>query len=94
MTTAQVEDQQEERREYDRQRSQNPERKEAHRLQERERRRKAKELGICRECSNPAKPGETRCEPCAEKHGVERRRWQTNRKARDKESGTSGAEKV
>ena len=53
MTTAQVEDQQEERREYDRQRSQNPERKEAHRLQERERRRKAKELGICRECSNP-----------------------------------------
>ena len=88
MTTAQVEDQQEERREYDRQRSQNPERKEAHRLQERERRRKAKELGLCRECSNPAKPGETRCEPCAEKHRVGRRRSEERAaQQRDQASG-------
>ena len=80
MTTAQVAAQREERREYDRQRSTTPERRESRRLQAQEQRRKAKELGLCRDCPNPAKPGRTRCEPCAAKHRESRRRSDAKRR--------------
>ena len=53
----------------------------------------AKETGKCRDCSNEAIPGQTRCEICAEKHRVIRRKYDTERRARlkaekEKESQT------
>ena len=38
-----------------------------------ERRKKAKELGECRDCNDRAIPGQTRCELCAGKHRLVRR---------------------
>ena len=38
-----------------------------------ERRKKAKELGECRDCNDRAIPGQTRCESCAGKHRLVRR---------------------
>ena len=60
--------------EYDRQRNKSPERVEYRRLREQERRRQAKLLGLCKNCSNPAIAGQTRCLSCAEKHRQSRRR--------------------
>ena len=68
------------RREYDRTRSQSPERKEYQRLREQESRKRAKELGKCRSCSNPAIPGQTRCPTCAERHRESRIRSNAKRK--------------
>ena len=45
-----------------------------------EKRRQAKEFGLCRDCPNPAIPQQSRCEQCAEKHRVSRRQWQAERK--------------
>ena len=59
---------------YDAARSNTPERREQKRLRAQEQRRQAGELGLCRDCPNPAKPGQTRCETCAEKHRASRRR--------------------
>ena len=53
---SQMEDRKQQRTEYDRQRDQTPERREYYRLHAQERRRKAKELGLCKSCPNPAKP--------------------------------------
>ena len=69
------------RREYDRARSQNPERKEYWRLLAQEKRQRAKELGQCRNCSKQAIPGQTRCPTCAEKHRESRRRGNAKRRA-------------
>ena len=44
------------------------------RLQGQERRRNAKELGLCVTCWATPIPGETCCETCAEKHRQSRRR--------------------
>ena len=65
--TAEVEAR-ERRREYDRRRNQTPERGDQKRLFAQEKRRKAKALGLCGDCLNPAIPGKTRCSTCAKKH--------------------------
>ena len=62
------------RQEYERLRRQRPERRETARKTARERRQRAKELGLCRDDSNKAIPGQTRCETCAEKQRQARRR--------------------
>ena len=54
-------------------RNKSPHRKEQHRLREQERRRKAKEQGLCRHCLNPAIPAQTRCETCVARHREYRR---------------------
>ena len=59
---------------YDEARSQTTERREYRRIRAREERQRAKELGRCRSCPNPAIPGETRCPGCAEKHRQSHRR--------------------
>ena len=72
----------EERREYERLRGQRPERREAMRKAAQARRQKAKELGLCRDCSNKAIAGQSMCEACAEKHRQARRKDDTARRAR------------
>ena len=62
------------RAEYERERNQNPERREAARLQAQKDRRERKAAGLCKTCPNPAIPGQTRCEVCRDKHGVSRNR--------------------
>ena len=69
------------RQEYERERRQTPERREYCRLKAQEHRQKAKEAGLCRGCPSPAIPGQTRCETCAEKNRVYRRKWEDSRKA-------------
>ena len=69
------------RRAYNRMRSQLPERKESHRLYQKKRREKAKERGQCRSCSNPSIPGQIRCVSCAEHHRESHRRYDAKRKA-------------
>ena len=74
------------RAEYEQDRSQSPERKEYNRRYEQEKRRRAKELGKCRSCSNPAIPGQTRCPACAEKHRLSRRRSDARQRATSKQT--------
>ena len=71
------------RQEYDGQRNQTPERRQYRRLLAQERRRKAKELGQCRSCSNLAIPGQTRCPTCAEKRREYGRRRDAKRRGID-----------
>ena len=52
--------------EHDRKGNTSPERREQHRLQEQERRRKAKESGLCVVCRLPALPDQSRCSTCAD----------------------------
>ena len=89
LTPPEAEAKREERLEYERQRNQTPERREHHRLHAQERRRKAKELGLCKSCPNPAKPGQTRCPTCAEKHRESRIRSKAKRRAEAKEGLTT-----
>ena len=70
--TRTVEEQTEARREYDKVGSQTPERKEVGRLRARQVRLERKEAGQCRDCSNEAIPGQTRCESCRDKHNRNR----------------------
>ena len=77
--------------EYDRQRNKSPERVEYRRLREQERRRQAKLLGLCKNCSNPAIAGQTRCLSCAEKHRQSRRRNYANRRAAVNETAATQA---
>ena len=72
----------EERRKYERARSQTPERQEYHRQYRRAQNQIARETGKCKDCSNPAIPNQTRCEACAEKHRASRRRSDAERSAR------------
>ena len=44
----------------------------------------AKAIGKCKHCPQPAIPGQTRCESCAEKHRISRRKNDTDRRARQK----------
>ena len=85
-TPEQVEARKEKRRAYNQRRSQTPERKEYNRHYAQEQRQKAKELGICRNCSKPAILGQTRCPECAEAHRQSRRRSDANRRAAAKET--------
>ena len=87
-TPAEVEARKETRREYDRRRSQTPERKELKRRNMQQRRERAKLLGICVECEAPSIPDETRCQNCTLRHREYQR--QSNIRAaqkREKESG-------
>ena len=59
---------------YEESRNKRPERREYNRLRAQELRRSAKELGICVDCPNPAKTGETRCPTCAVAHRQSNRR--------------------
>ena len=72
-TPAEVEARKENRREYERKRAQTPERKEYRRRLAQAHREKAKEIGLCKDCPNPAMPGQTHCPTCAEKKQVSRR---------------------
>ena len=79
------------RREYDRLRNQRPERKEFYRRHAQEQRQRAKESGLCKSCSNPSIPGQTRCVSCAQKHRESRMRRHTNQRelaAQQKERNT------
>ena len=86
--SASVETKKQDRAEYERRRNQTPERKEQARLLAQSRQRKAKELGKCRNCIQPAILGQTRCETCAENHRQSRRRSDAERRAMAKETGT------
>ena len=61
------------RSEYEKTRSQRPERKQHNHDNIKKRRQRAKELGICSACSQPANTGQTRCPTCAEKHRTRNR---------------------
>ena len=78
--SASVETKKQKRAEYERQRNQTPERKERARLLAQARQRKAKELGLCRNCNKPAIEGQIRCESCAERHRVSRRAYDRKRR--------------
>ena len=54
-----------------------------------EQRQKAKELGKCRNCSEPAIPDQTRCPECAEAHRQSRRRSDAKRRAMAIQSATT-----
>ena len=69
------------RREYEQARNRNPERREYNRRYAQEQRQKAKELGLCRDCSKPAIPGKTRCTTCAENHRQSRRTYDAKLRA-------------
>ena len=66
------EEQREARRLYEQARNQTAERKEAARLHGKKARQQRKENGQCRNCSNAAIPGQTRCESCRDKHNRSR----------------------
>ena len=55
-------------RAYEKVRNKTPERREYNRRLAQEQREKAKELGQCRNCSEPATLSQTRCPRCAEAH--------------------------
>ena len=78
------------RREYDQARNRTPERREYQRQLAQEQRQRAKELGKCRNCPEPAIPGQTRCTTCAEAHRQSRRQSDANRRAAAKEKPTTG----
>ena len=71
------------REEYDRARSQTPERKEYRRQHQRKLDKIAKETSKCVSCPNLAIKDQTRCEACAEKHRQSRRRSEEKKKAAD-----------
>ena len=74
----------ESRREYERLRGQRPERREFRRKAAQVSRQKAKDLALCKVCRNPAIPGQTRCEICAEKHRQGNRRGAAVRREKQK----------
>ena len=76
-----AEDRKRKRAEYDRARSQTPERRDYRHLLAQAKRRKAKELGQCRSCSEQSIPGQTRCPTCAEKHRESKQRSRAKQQA-------------
>ena len=69
------------RREYDRTRNTSPERRGYQRRLAKERRQKAKDLGICRHYNEQAILGQTRCPTCAGSHRQSLRRSGAKRRA-------------
>ena len=61
-------------------RSQTPERRAYRRRYAQQKRERQKSLGLCRDCSNPAIPGQTRCTTCADKHREYKRRSNATRR--------------
>ena len=70
--TKTVEERIESSREYDRTRRQTDERKKFQRLYKQKVRQERKAAGQCRNCSNEAITGQTRCEVCRDKHRASR----------------------
>ena len=66
------------RQEYERLRNQQPERKELRRRNNRERTKRRKAAGLCKECPNSSILGQTRCDECAERQ----RKYKVARAAR------------
>ena len=89
--TKTVEERIKSRQEYERARTQNPERKEAARVQARKVLRERKEKGQCRGCSNPPIPGQTRCEACRDKHRVSRQKYDAKRRKEAKKTASTEA---
>lgn len=87
--SAKTNDTRRDRQAYNQARRKTPERKEYNRRYEQERRKRAKELGQCRDCDSPAIPGQTRCPACAEAHRQSNRRSDARRKAAAKEADTA-----
>ena len=84
-SAAGVESNQEELPEFEQKSGKTAESRERVRLRAKEQHREAKELGRCKGCSNQAIPQQSRCQQCAEKHRVSRRKWQAQRRsAKDK----------
>ena len=95
-TPEQVEAKKEVRRAYDRQRSQQPSRKELQHRIAQERRDLALSLGLCLTCHGTPIPDQTKCETCAEKHRVSRRQFQrrAKQKAAQQEIEASGETRI
>ena len=70
----------EEQREHEGPKQLQPEHREASRQTAKDWRERAKELGLCRDCREQAIPKQTRCEACAEKHRVSRRKNDAKRR--------------
>ena len=70
------------RKEYGNLRRQRPDRQKAQRKAAQDTRQRAKRLGLCRDYRDQAIPGQTRCETCAEKHRLARRKNDAERSAR------------
>ena len=68
------------RQEYDKTRSQTPERRAYRRRYAQQKRERQKYLGQCRSCSSRAIPGQTRCSTCAEKHSEYKRQSKAKRR--------------
>ena len=62
------------RQEYERLRRQPSGRQEVHRQSRKKRREQRRAAGLCKDCPNPAIPNQTRCEVCAERNRVARRK--------------------
>ena len=56
-------------------------RRERQRTRHKEKRERAKSLGICRHCGEPAILGQTRCEQCAERHRISCKTYDRRRRA-------------
>ena len=87
--TARKTAQSEERRAYDRLRSQRPERKETARQIAKNRRDRRIAAGLCDACEGPPIPGQTRCEACAEKHRISRRKSDAKRRGQPAPEATT-----
>ena len=72
------------RRKYDRKRSKTPERKAYLNTYNKAWIQNRKSIGLCRVCSSPAIPNQTRCEPCAENRRISRRKADKATKEREK----------
>ena len=71
--------------EYGRTKRQPPDAKERQRTYDANKRRMAKEQGLCGRCGDPAIEGQTRCETCADEHRIQRRQNDTKRHAKARE---------
>ena len=74
---------------YDRLRSQRPERKEAARQIAKKRRDRRIAFGLCVVCEGSPIPGETKCDTCAEKHRIARRKSATKGRGRPTPEATT-----
>ena len=77
---------------YEQLRRKNPDRAAYRRRHEQERRQKAKELGLCRDCPNPATPNQTRCETCSKRHREYQK--QARERAAQKREQASGQTRI
>ncbi len=91
-TPSEIQERREKRRQYDKNRDQRPERKQYVRERGKNNRQRAKELGLCRTCSQPAIPNQTRCPSCAAKHRLGNATITAKRRAarnKDQQTGTN-----